>query len=153
MIFKDLAMLFGLLAVSVPIIIHLLNRRQARRIDWGAMRFLMASLTSRKRHIMIEEIILMAVRCLLLALLALAMARPFLPTRSTIPWLIVLPAGLGAIICLGIAVAGWSLARLRWAMLTSAVALLAIAGLSTAYEYYGQNRSWAASSERARPTT
>ncbi len=147
MIFKDLAMLFGLLAVSVPIIIHLLNRRQARRIDWGAMRFLMASLTSRKRHIMIEEIILMAVRCLLLALLALAMARPFLPTRSTIPWLIVLPAGLGAIICLGIAVAGWSLARLRWAMLTSAVALLAIAGLSTAYEYYGQNRSWAASSD------
>ena len=145
MTFLNWAMLFGLVAVSVPIIIHLLNRRQARRIDWGAMRFLMASLTSRKRHIMIEEIILMAIRCLLLALLALAMARPFLPSRSTIPWIVVLPAGLGAIICLGIAAAGWSLPRLRWAMLSSAVALLLIASLSTGYEYYRQKMNWSSS--------
>src|SRR5512146_2002558 len=99
MTFLNWAMLFGLLAVAVPIIIHLLNRRQARRVDWGAMRFLLASMTSRKRHIMVEEIILMAIRCLLMALLVLAMARPFLPTRSAIPWSVVLPSVLGSVVC------------------------------------------------------
>jgi len=80
--FLNAAMLAGLVAVSIPIIIHILNRRRAHVVDWGAMQFLETSLTSRSRRILIEEIILMALRCLLLALLALALARPyFFPGR------------------------------------------------------------------------
>ncbi|MBE3123447.1 MAG: BatA domain-containing protein, partial [Planctomycetes bacterium] len=85
MIFRNLIMLAGLAAVAIPILIHLLNRQRATLVDWGAMRFLMESLTSRSRRILIEEIILMALRCLVVALLVLAMARPFLPSRTTIP--------------------------------------------------------------------
>ncbi len=33
-------MLLGLLGVAIPIIIHLLNRRRAVTVDWGAMQFL-----------------------------------------------------------------------------------------------------------------
>ena len=41
MTFLHPIMLFGLLGVLAPIIIHLLNRRRARVVEWGAMRFLL----------------------------------------------------------------------------------------------------------------
>ncbi len=34
------AMLVGLIGVSLPVIIHFLNRRRDPVIDWGAMQFL-----------------------------------------------------------------------------------------------------------------
>lgn len=80
MTFLNAIMLAGMAAVAIPIIIHILNRRRAHVVDWGAMQFLEESLASRNRRILIEEIILMGLRCLLLALLALALARPFVKT-------------------------------------------------------------------------
>ncbi|MCD6377933.1 MAG: BatA domain-containing protein [Planctomycetes bacterium] len=82
MIFFNIAMLLGLIGVSVPIIIHILNRRRATVVQWGAMQFLEASLASRNRRILIEEIILMIIRCLLVGALAFALARPFLKSRT-----------------------------------------------------------------------
>ena len=38
------ALLYGLAAASVPIIIHLLNRRKFREMPWAAMRFLLAAI-------------------------------------------------------------------------------------------------------------
>ena len=105
MTFLNWTMLLALTAVSIPIIIHLLNRQRATLIDWGAMRFLIDSLASRRRRILLEEIILMALRCLLVMLLVLALARPFLPSRSVIPWAVVLPALIAAAICFGIGAA------------------------------------------------
>lgn len=71
-------MLAGLGAVSVPIIIHLLNRRKFDRVVWAAMRFLRVSVEKNQRRIQIEDMLLLALRCLLLMLLALALARPVL---------------------------------------------------------------------------
>ena len=48
MTFLNWAMLAGMAVVAIPIIIHLLNRRRATVVDWGAMRFLLDSLTSRR---------------------------------------------------------------------------------------------------------
>ena len=81
MIYLNPILLFGLAAVAIPIIIHILNRRKAKVVDWGAMVFLEESLASRNRKILVEELILMALRCLLLAALVFALARPFLTTR------------------------------------------------------------------------
>jgi len=134
--------LWGLVAVAIPILIHLLNRQKATLVDWGAMRFLMESLTSRSRRILIEEIILMALRCLALALLVLAMARLFVPTRSIIPWAIVLPAILTAAVCAGIAAAVWSRRRTRWLLLCAAGALFAGSVGATAVESYLQSKRW-----------
>ena len=72
-------MLFGLVAALAPIIIHLFRRRTARRIPWGAWQFLAESMRRKRRRILLEELVLMAVRILLLALAALAFARPYLP--------------------------------------------------------------------------
>jgi hypothetical protein len=74
--FLNPLLLFGLAAVSVPIIIHLLNRRKFQKVVWAAMRFIQTSVERNQRRMRVEDLILLALRCLLLALLALALARP-----------------------------------------------------------------------------
>ena len=104
MLFLNTILLLGALGITIPIIIHLLNRRSSRVVDWGAMNFLLESLAIRNRRIQLEEALLMAARCLLVGLLALALARPFIPPGSTVPWLLVLPLLLLAVVGLGVAV-------------------------------------------------
>lgn len=65
----------GLAAAAVPILIHLLNRRRFRIRNWAAMQFLLDSLRKSRRRLRIEELILLAIRCLLVALLGAALAR------------------------------------------------------------------------------
>ena len=68
----------GLLAASVPIIIHLLLRRRRRPIEWAAMALLMEAARRHRRRSRIERILLLAIRMLLLALLGGALASPFI---------------------------------------------------------------------------
>ncbi len=145
MTFLNLAMLTGLVAVAIPIIIHLLNRQRATIVDWGAMRFLLESLTHRSRRILIEEIILMALRCLVVALLVLAMARPFMPARTTIPWALVLPTMLIAAILAGVAAAVWRSVRARWILLGAAAVLALSAIGASIIENVLQQREWSLS--------
>ncbi|MCL2647932.1 MAG: BatA domain-containing protein [Phycisphaerales bacterium] len=76
--FLNPLLLFGISAVSVPIIIHILNRRRFQRVVWAAMRFVRIAMEKNQRRIQWEEIILLAIRCLLVAVLALALSRPML---------------------------------------------------------------------------
>src|SRR5688500_13251905 len=76
MSFLNPIMLFGLAAVAAPILIHLLNRRRVQKVVWAAMRFLKASIEQNQRRMRLEDWILLALRCALLAVLALALARP-----------------------------------------------------------------------------
>ena len=70
------AMLVGLLGVAVPIVIHFLNRRRDVIVDWGAMQFLDIGRRARQK-LRITELLLMLARMALLAIVAVAMARPF----------------------------------------------------------------------------
>lgn len=74
----------GLVAISAPIIIHLLHRRKIKQVDWGAMRFLLELLAKRRRRIFLEELLLLLVRALIIACIALAMLRPAL-NRTSLP--------------------------------------------------------------------
>src|SRR5262245_343842 len=78
------AMLWGLLAVAIPVLIHLLNRRRAVVIDWGAMPFLALGRRAHRRS-RLAELPLMLGRMILLALVALALARPFVAPRDAAP--------------------------------------------------------------------
>ena len=82
MSFLNPILLFGLAAVAVPIVIHLLNRRKFQKVVWAAMRFLQASVERNQKRMRIEDLLLLALRCLLLALLALALARPALVSQA-----------------------------------------------------------------------
>ena len=74
--FLNQILLAGLAAAAIPIIIHLLNRRRFKRVPWAAMRFVQVSLQRNQRRMQIEDLILLLLRTLLVALLALALARP-----------------------------------------------------------------------------
>jgi hypothetical protein len=76
--FANAPLLYGLAAASVPIVIHLLNRRKYREVPWAAMRFLLAAIRKNRRRIRIEQWLLLAVRTLVILLVVLAMAKPFL---------------------------------------------------------------------------
>jgi hypothetical protein len=80
--FANLPLLGGLAAASIPIILHLLNRRRFREERWAAMRFLLAAIRKNQRRIRIEQWLLLAVRTLLLILLVLAMAKPFVDSGA-----------------------------------------------------------------------
>ncbi|HEX8342639.1 MAG TPA: BatA domain-containing protein [Tepidisphaeraceae bacterium] len=66
----------GLLAVAIPVAIHLLNRRRYRVREWAAMQFLLAAMRRNRRRLQFEQWLLLAARCLLVALIGLALARP-----------------------------------------------------------------------------
>src|SRR6185437_148969 len=66
----------GAALVAIPIIIHLLNRRRFKTITWAAMEFLLRAMRKNRRRLKFEQWLLLAVRCLLIFLLGLALARP-----------------------------------------------------------------------------
>jgi hypothetical protein len=68
----------GAIAVSIPIVIHLLNKRKFDKVVWAAMRFLKISVEQNQRRIQIEDILLLLLRCLVLVFLGMALARPTL---------------------------------------------------------------------------
>jgi hypothetical protein len=82
--FANAALLYGLVATGVPIVIHLLNRRKHREVPWAAMRFLMAAIRKNRRRIRIEQWLLLAVRTLLVVLVVSAMAKPFLESFGAV---------------------------------------------------------------------
>lgn len=66
----------GLACVAVPILIHILMRRKRQPIAWGAMQFLLQAYQQQRKRLRLEQILLLASRCLIIALLALALGKP-----------------------------------------------------------------------------
>jgi hypothetical protein len=66
-------------AASIPVVIHLLNRRRFRVVEWAAMRFLLAAKRQNVRRLRLEQMLLLVVRTLLIVLLIAAMC-------SITPW-------------------------------------------------------------------
>ena len=56
------SLLGGLVLASVPIIIHILNRRRFQIIDWPPMKYLKLTLKNNRRRIRMEQLILLASR-------------------------------------------------------------------------------------------
>jgi hypothetical protein len=134
MLFQNMWLLAGLLTVSIPIIIHLLNRRTPRTVQWGAIQFLLDSMIRCKRRIMLEEVLLLGARCLLLSLVACAVARPFVPPGSHVPYAIVLPLALLAIAMFGASFAMTPAPRAARVCRLAAALMILLAGLAVGLE-------------------
>src|SRR5205823_1498093 len=65
----------GLALVSTPIIIHLINRMRFRRVRWAAMEFLLKAQRKMRRKKILEQLLLLFLRCLLVFLAGLLFAR------------------------------------------------------------------------------
>lgn len=75
--FSHLAMLGWLAAAAAPLLIHLWSRRRYREVPWAAIEYLLAALRKNARRIQIEQWLLLAVRTLLIVLVVVALAEPF----------------------------------------------------------------------------
>lgn len=69
--------LFAMVAAAGPALIHLLNRRRHRTVQWAAMDFLREAVRRNKKLIELRDILLLLLRTLAVALFVLAMAQPF----------------------------------------------------------------------------
>lgn len=69
-------MLPWLVAVAIPIAIHLWSRRRYQDEVWAATQFLLAALRRHQRRLSVEQLLLLVIRVLVLVLLALALAEP-----------------------------------------------------------------------------
>ena len=78
MTFLNPAVLFGLLAASIPILIHLFNLRKLKRIEFSTLAFLKELQKNKIRKVKLKQWILLALRVLIILFLVLAFARPTL---------------------------------------------------------------------------
>jgi len=77
MSFASTIFLTGLVAVGVPIAIHLLARQRTRVLNWGAMEFLRQSVSSATaRRQRLRDILLLMLRVLAIIFLVLTFAQP-----------------------------------------------------------------------------
>jgi hypothetical protein len=72
----------GAAATSIPIIIHLLNKRKFRVVIWAAMDFLLAAQRRNARRLRFQRWLLLAVRCLAILVIAAGIAQLFLQSRA-----------------------------------------------------------------------
>ncbi len=78
MAFLNPLFLLGLFAASIPLLIHLWSRRQAVTVDFSSLMFLIAAHRQNVRRIQLKQLLILILRMLIVALIALALARPFL---------------------------------------------------------------------------
>lgn len=80
--FLNAGLLIGTTAAAVPLVIHLLNRQRHKPMPWGAMRFVLAAYKKTRRRAQLENLLLLLLRMAAVALLALAITRPFSGAES-----------------------------------------------------------------------
>lgn len=78
MIFLNPAVLFGLLAASIPILIHLLNLKKLKKIEFSTLSFLKELQKNKIRKLKFKQWLLLALRVLIILFLVTAFARPTL---------------------------------------------------------------------------
>jgi hypothetical protein len=66
-------------AVGVPLLLHLMRRNIATRVDFPAARYLLRAEAEHSRSLRLRNLLLMLLRVLLILVLTLAAAKPFLP--------------------------------------------------------------------------
>ena len=69
--------LAGLAAVAIPVALHLMRRHADPIVPFGALRLISRTPVEQIRRRRLRELLLLALRCAALALLALAFARPY----------------------------------------------------------------------------
>jgi DNA polymerase III psi subunit len=83
--------LWGLTALSVPIAIHLLSRKEGKVIPMGSLRYLKDANTQQFKSLRLNEILLLILRCLLITLVLLFLAGLQINTAQNRKWLVVEP--------------------------------------------------------------
>jgi hypothetical protein len=81
--FLNPAVLLGLIAAAMPLILHLLNLRKLKTVEFSSLQFLKEMQKNKIRRLKLKQIILLIIRTLLIICIVLAFARPAID--GTIP--------------------------------------------------------------------
>ncbi|HET8733109.1 MAG TPA: BatA domain-containing protein, partial [Anaeromyxobacteraceae bacterium] len=74
--FLNPALLWGLLAAAIPLVIHLFFRRRPKPVPFPAIDFVLRARKQAEQRLRLKKVLLFTARTLLLAAAALAIARP-----------------------------------------------------------------------------
>lgn len=127
MSFLNASLIIGLLAAAIPVVLHLISRREPERRVFPAVRFLTQRIEANRSRLKVRRWLLLALRAGLLALLAIALAQPQMHHAASATWLTI-----GLLIMIGVALlllGAWALVRgvappIRWGLLAAGVAML-----------------------------
>src|SRR5262245_9058447 len=72
-------LLLGAAFIGVPIVLHLIMRRQPRHYVFPAVRFIKQREQANRHRLQFRHLLLLVARCLALVLLVVALARPSVP--------------------------------------------------------------------------
>jgi hypothetical protein len=89
MSFLNPLFLLGIAAVAAPVLVHLVRRSRARRVEFPSLMFVRRVPQRTIRRKKLHNLLLLALRCLALLLLVAAFTRPYLSSNNT-------PAGSNA---------------------------------------------------------
>ena len=79
--FLNPILLLGILAAAIPLLIHLWSRRQAKRVDFSSLMFLLVAHRQNVRRIQLKNLLILLLRVAIIMLIALALARPLLKNQ------------------------------------------------------------------------
>ena len=80
MLFASPYFLLGLLAIAIPVIIHLFNFRRFRKIWFSNVRFIRDIQLQTRKQSRLRHLIILALRILAVAALSIAFAQPYIPS-------------------------------------------------------------------------
>ena len=89
MAFANPFWLWGLTALSIPLAIHLLSRKEGKVISVGSLRHLKDANTQKFKSLRLNEVFLLILRCLLIILLVLFLSGLQLKSTTNQTWVIV----------------------------------------------------------------
>ncbi len=82
MVFLNPTILLGLFAASIPIILHFLNLRKIKKVEFSTLAFLKELQKSKIRKIKIKQLLLLLLRILIIIFIVLSFARPTLESTT-----------------------------------------------------------------------
>ncbi len=81
--FLQPALLWGALAVAIPITLHFWHQKKGKEIAWAATRFLFEKNQQSRRGLRLDQLLLLALRCLMLLTLAFLLSEPLFKNKNT----------------------------------------------------------------------
>ena len=75
--------LIGMAAAGIPLLLHLLNLRRLKTIDFGTLRFLQELQQKQVRKLRLQQILLLILRTLIVVCAVLALSRPTIEDRKS----------------------------------------------------------------------
>jgi hypothetical protein len=87
MTFLSPLLIWGTCLGAIPLIIHLLNRRRFRRVEWAPMHYLRLTIQRNRRRIQLEQLLLLLLRIALPVVLFFFLARPVINPTGLEQWL------------------------------------------------------------------